>query len=129
MKLKWLKQSALLITFLTLGCTTNSAEKNSKFDSMKTNEKMTLDKSQLNMKKVKVAKPDGTLQCSQGKKIEIDVMQKDLKDITVFSSSNMSDGRMRIQMCGAPTGHYNVYEILEGDLEKAKALGFELWGK
>jgi hypothetical protein len=33
---------------------------------------------------------------------------------------------MRIQACGTSTGQINVYEIAEADIEKAKALGFEL---
>ena len=81
------------------------------------------------MKKIKVAKEDGTLQCSRGKLIALADMQKDLKEITVFSSSNQNDGMMRIQVCGSPTGNYNVYEILEADLEKAKSFGFKLWNK
>ncbi|MCK6599984.1 MAG: hypothetical protein L6Q37_16585, partial [Bdellovibrionaceae bacterium] len=36
--------------------------------------------------RVKVFKYDGTLQCAQGKKIDLNVMQKDLKDIKVYNS-------------------------------------------
>ncbi|MBC7458424.1 MAG: hypothetical protein H7235_09110, partial [Bdellovibrionaceae bacterium] len=56
-------------------------------------------------------------------------MQKDLKDIVVFSASNQNDGMMRIQVCGADTGNHNVYEIAESDLEKAKSYGFKQWNK
>ncbi|MBC7754600.1 MAG: hypothetical protein H7Z71_10210 [Moraxellaceae bacterium] len=56
-------------------------------------------------------------------------MQKELKEIAVFSSMNQNDGMMRIQVCGSATGNYNVYEILESDLEKAQTYGFKLWNK
>ena len=76
---------------------------------------------------VKVYKADGTLQCGQGKKISISDMQKDLKDIKVYSSENKNDGMMRIQLCGSPTGNANVYEIDRKDLEAALKLGFKEW--
>ena len=123
---------AILSLMFVTACSTTNCGNERRFNSAaKTDEnaKMTLDKGTLNMKKVKVAKADGTLQCSQGKLIPIADMQKELKDITVFSSSNQNDGIMRIQVCGSPTGNHNVFEILENDLEKAKALGFKLWTK
>jgi PBP1b-binding outer membrane lipoprotein LpoB len=128
----------ILSSFFVASCSTTTCANDHKFDAMKlstknvSNEsvsgaKMTLDKSQLNMKKIKVAKPDGTLQCSQGKEISIADMQKDLKAILVFSSANQTDGMIRIQMCGTPTGHHNVYEILESDLAEAIKYGFSVW--
>lgn len=77
--------------------------------------------------RVKVFKPDGSLQCGQGKAIAVSEMQKDLKDIKVYSSVNKNDGMMRIQVCGAPTGNSNVYEIDRKDLEAAMKLGFKQW--
>jgi hypothetical protein len=56
-------------------------------------------------------------------------MQKDLGGIQVFSSENKHDGMMRIQVCGAPTGYANVYEIDEKDLEAALKAGFKKWLK
>lgn len=88
---------------------------------------MTLDKKTMNSKKIKVSKPDGTLQCNQGKKISLEDMQKQLQDIQVFSTENIHDGMMRVQMCGTPTGNHNVYEISESDLDKAISLGFKPW--
>ncbi|MFZ3229255.1 MAG: hypothetical protein WA160_03535 [Pseudobdellovibrio sp.] len=79
--------------------------------------------------RVRVYKPDGTLQCSQGAKIELSVMKKELTDIQVFSAENKHDGLMRVQMCGHPTGTCNVYEILSSDLDKALKLGFKKWNK
>lgn len=79
------------------------------------------------MTKVKVFKADGTLQCQQGKKIELTTMSKELAGITIYSSENLHDGLMRIQLCGKPTGQNNVYEINESDLPKALSLGFKKW--
>ncbi len=76
---------------------------------------------------VRIYKPDGSLQCGQGKKTDLDVMAKELENIKIFSSENKHDGLMRIQLCGHPTGTCNVFEILEADLEKAQKLGFKKW--
>jgi len=79
--------------------------------------------------KVKVYKSDGSLQCGMGKKIPLETMEKELKGIQIFSKSNRNDGLMRIQVCGAPTGDANVYEIKKEDLEKAVKLGFKQWNQ
>ncbi len=79
--------------------------------------------------KVKVFKPDGTLQCGMGSKIPLETMEKELKGIKVFSKTNQNDGLMRIQVCGAPTGQSNVYEISRTDLEKALKAGFKEWSQ
>ena len=54
-------------------------------------------------------------------------MKKELGTIEVFSATNKHDGMMRIQVCGAPTGFCNVYEIDEKDLESALKAGFRKW--
>ncbi len=77
--------------------------------------------------RVFVYKNDGSLQCGQGVKIILDAMKKDLTGIEVFSAENKSDGMMRIQVCGAPTGMCNVFEIDQKDLDKAVKLGFKQW--
>lgn len=77
--------------------------------------------------RVKVYKPDGSLQCGQGKQIPLAEMQKQLKGIQVFSSANKNDGMMRIQVCGSPTGNHNVYEIDRKDLDVAIKAGFKEW--
>lgn len=79
--------------------------------------------------RVKVYKPDGTLQCNQGKQIPMAEMAKQLAGIQIFSQENLSDGMMRIQVCGAPTGQSNVYEIPKVELKKAIGLGFKEWLK
>jgi hypothetical protein len=77
--------------------------------------------------RVKVYKYDGGLQCGMGKPIAISQMQKELKDINVYSSENKPDGLMHIQACGTPTGQANVYEIDRTSLEAAKKRGFKEW--
>ena len=62
-----------------------------------------------------------------GQAISLDEMKKGLAGIQVFSSKNQPDGLMHPQVCGAPTGHHNVYEISRADLEKAKKAGFKEW--
>lgn len=84
-------------------------------------------KTESKMDRVKVYKPDGSLQCGQGKAVPLADMQKDLKDIKVYSSFNKNDGMMRIQVCGSPTGNSNVYEIDRKNLEAAAKLGFKEW--
>lgn len=77
--------------------------------------------------KIKVYKYDGTLQCGMGKTISLEEMQKEFGAIKVYSSKNIVDGLMHIQMCGSPTGKSNVYEIDKADLEQALKLGFKEW--
>lgn len=77
--------------------------------------------------RVKVYKPDGTLQCNQGKKIAIDKMEVELKGLKVYSKYNKNDGKMRIQLCGSPTGNAHVFEIDRTDLEEALKRGFKEW--
>lgn len=78
-------------------------------------------------KRVRVFKPDGSLQCGMGKKIDLSTMQKELGDMKVYSSENKHDGLMRVQVCGHPTGNCNVFEIDGVNLEKASKLGFKKW--
>lgn len=77
--------------------------------------------------RVLIYKPDGSLQCGMGEKIDPNTMKKELKDIEVFSAENKHDGMMRIQVCGHPTGFCNVFEIKKEDLNKALKLGFKQW--
>lgn len=81
------------------------------------------------LNRVKVYKPDGTLQCNQGKKISVETMSKELQGFKIYSSENKHDGLMRIQLCGKPTGQVNIFEIDLENLPKAEALGFKKWSK
>jgi hypothetical protein len=76
---------------------------------------------------VKVYKYDGSLQCGMGKAIAIADMQKELQGINVYSTESKSDGLMRTQVCGSPTGKANVYEIDRSQLTEAKKRGFKEW--
>lgn len=80
-------------------------------------------------RKVSVFKYDGSLQCGQGKAADLKAMASELegKDIKIFNMEKKPDGLMHIQVCGSPTGIANVYEISEGDLGRATALGFKKW--
>ena len=78
-------------------------------------------------KNILVYKYDGTKQCGEGQEITLDAMSRQLRDIKIISMSKKHDGMMRIQVCGAPTGHANVYEILDTDASKAKNYGFLPW--
>jgi len=78
-------------------------------------------------KRLKVYKPDGSVQCEQGSGTSAAEMAKQLGDIKVYSSENKHDGLIRIQVCGHATGNCNVYEINESDYAKASILGFKKW--
>ena len=90
------------------------------------NEKVSSTKKDLTQR-VFVYKPDGSQQCGMGEKTDLDSMRKELDKIQVYSAENKHDGMMRIQVCGAPTGYSNVYEINASDLEAAIKLGFKKW--
>lgn len=78
-------------------------------------------------KTILVYKYDGTKQCGEGQEVTLDAMSRQLRDIKITSMSKKHDGMMRIQVCGAPTGHANVFEISDIDIQKAKTYGFQLW--
>ena len=74
-----------------------------------------------------VARPDGSRQCASNKKTPspAQVAQElQAAGVLVFQSRSGSDGKMRIQKCGAPTGRTVELEISRPDLEKALGLGF-----
>jgi hypothetical protein len=78
-------------------------------------------------KTIKIYKYDGSRQCGQGTLMGLEAMAKELKGIAIFSQENKNDGMMRIQMCGAPTGNANIYEINVSDMKKAFKKGFREW--
>lgn len=77
-------------------------------------------------KTVFVAKSDESKQCDKTSGLSLFEMQE-LMNFPVYSSAKKSDAMMHITLCGAETGIFNVYEIAETDLEKAKKLGFTEW--
>ena len=124
-----MKQITLIgisILFL-MGCSNHPCKIEERTDIVMTgNEKVSTAKKDLTQR-VFVYKSDGSLQCGQGEKNDINLMKKDLGAIEIFSAENKHDGMMRIQVCGAPTGYSNVYEINNNDLEAALKLGFKKW--
>lgn len=76
---------------------------------------------------VKVFKYDGTRQCGQGTAITLEAAAQELEGITILSQNRMSDGLIRTQQCGGPTGYANVFEIPSKDLKTAQKRGFQVW--
>jgi hypothetical protein len=75
--------------------------------------------------KVFIYKPDGSKQCSQGKGLSAEEMEKQLSGLNISYRDKRSDGQMHILVCGHPTGMINVYEISLKDFSSAEALGFK----
>nr|BFD66890.1 hypothetical protein HAGR004_19120 [Bdellovibrio sp. HAGR004] len=122
-----MKKFLLLLPFLALvtACTHGNCRVQKKATAPSQNEVIVEKHSTTD--RVKVYKYDGSLQCGQGKAVAVADMQKDLKEIKVYSATNQNDGMMRIQLCGSPTGNANVYEIDRKDLPAALAAGFKEW--
>lgn len=80
-------------------------------------------------KRVKIFKPDGSLQCGMGQALSPKSMSKQLSGVTVYNMKSQADGFMHIQACGTPTGQINVFEISLADLEEATKAGFKEWKK
>jgi hypothetical protein len=83
-----------------------------------------------------VYKADGTLQCGQGQEISLEEMRKELA--TFIGERNILAGEKRtkpgmiIDLCGAPTGKVNAYEITAEGLFLlfrgiVGPMGFEIW--
>lgn len=79
------------------------------------------------MKKIKVYKQDGSIQCEDGTGISLEKMSAELSGLTIHQKEKKHDGLLRAQMCGNPTGQCNVFEINETDLAQAEKLGFKIW--
>jgi len=79
-------------------------------------------------KKIWIYKEDGTVQCEgeKGRPLEQDQKSVEKAGIKIFASKKTTDGKMRIQMCGSPTGNVNAFEILASQEAAAKKLGFRV---
>lgn len=77
--------------------------------------------------RIKVFKYDGTLQCGMGKLIPIEEMKKEFKEIKIYKAVSKSDGQMRIQLCGSPSGSAHIFEIDRANLSEVLNLGFKEW--
>ena len=117
----------MALVFVFAGCASKPCKIEERKDVvMSGNEKTSSQKKDLSTR-VFVYKNDGSVQCETTGKISVDTMKKELGGIEVFSSASKHDGMMRIQVCGAPTGFCNVYEIDEKDLDAALKAGFKKW--
>jgi len=75
-----------------------------------------------------VARSDGGISCEPEKSISLEAGLKELQaaGVRVLDSKKGSDGMLRAQVCGAPTGSKNTYLIAESDLAKATSIaGFK----
>jgi hypothetical protein len=121
-----------LVFFLfSLGCSHTKCERGYRMDSS-AREKRELPPQGNDLglpfhQKVTIYKPDGSLQCNQGKRISLETMAQELSGIKIYSQKNLNDGQMRIQVCGSPTGNSNVYEISKDNFEEALRKGFLQW--
>ena len=113
----------LLLIFFVLNLSGLSSCTNS--DTKNDDKKESSRKMEVQEARVFVFKYDGSLQCEKESRIPIEVMQRQLDNIKIFSSESKNDGLFRSQVCGSPTGQMNVYEILETDFKTAKKLGFK----
>lgn len=129
--MKNFRRFLMIVCLMLTSCSTKLCDSREKTKSFNSGNQPISEKNMdtSDMKKVKVAKPDGSLQCGQGKPVSLEEMQRELSGIQIFTSENLSDSKIRIQLCGTPTGKHNVYEILEVDLPKAANLGFQVWSK
>lgn len=123
-----MKKIFLLIPLIfVLGACSHGNCKQKTADKLIKTEEVSMAQQPSALERVKVYKADGSLQCGQGKAIPLVEMQKELKGIKVYSTANKNDGMIRIQVCGAPTGNSNIYEIERKDLDAALKAGFKEW--
>lgn len=73
-----------------------------------------------------VSRSDGAFSCSADSGQSVDDGSRELKKagIHVLNSKKSGDGKMHMQMCGAPSGRVNSYLISRTDLTRAAALGY-----
>lgn len=78
-----------------------------------------------------VSRPDGAESCAphdgakNGQSLDDGAMELRKGKVRILESRKASDGKMHMQMCGAPTGSANQYLIPRSDLPQAVALGFK----
>jgi hypothetical protein len=126
---KTLRLLAVLLSIMPLGCQTGHCRRSQKnIPAVELPAAPDVQKKSAG-RKVKIYKYDGSLQCGQGKPIELKKMAQDLKqkNIEIYDMEKKPDGLMHIQVCGSPTGVANVFVISESDLGTASALGFKNW--
>lgn len=114
----------VLILVVASSCSTKMCQPE---DVKKSNGPSSLTQLGQNVKKVKVYKPDGSIQCEPKSGKSIEESKAELVGVTIISSEKKHDGLLRAQVCGTPTGQCHVFEINEADEEKALKLGFKIW--
>ena len=74
-----------------------------------------------------IAKSDGSKQCATDTALPLEQTAQELAQskIHVLESKKSSDGKIRVQLCGAPTGSQNYYRIPKSELSAAIGLGFK----
>lgn len=78
--------------------------------------------------RIEIYKSDGSRQCEHTA-IDPNTMAKELDGIVVYDTRKDQLDRIYPSVCGGATGSVNVFTIDKADLEKAKALGFEVFEK
>lgn len=126
--LKLFRTFSKILLLLLVACTTGQCRKDGTMVDTPNLQKPALHEDQVEGT-VLVAKPDGSKQCGISPGVDSEKMAKELDGIKILSTEKRSDGLMRIQACGTPTGMHNIYEINGGDLEKAKSRGFKIFKK
>ncbi len=60
-----------------------------------------------------VGRPDGSTQCDpeSGEALSVGAAQLKEWGVAVYAQGKGSDGKVRAQMCGMPTGNWNLYQI------------------
>lgn len=117
-----------LIAIFAFGCSsTNCRRYNNLSEATKTEWVGDVQEETGENNRIKIYKPDGSLQCGMGQAIAPEVMREELEGVEVYSSEKASDGMMHIQACGTPTGQINVFEIRQVDLDIASKKGFKVF--
>lgn len=79
------------------------------------------------IERVFVFKEDQSQQCGFQKGIDLNEMSKELEGFKIWSQKKGNDGKMRITLCGAPTGQINIYEIDKNSLNEALKKDFQVY--
>lgn len=77
--------------------------------------------------RLRIFKTDGSRQCDKRSGTALDIMERELAGIPVYSKEKRADGLMHIQVCGSPTGMINLFEIDQSNLKQAEERGFRRW--
>ena len=122
-----IKKITIALTLFLVSCASSNCI-------LKSDKKSTLNKKlrdaftpEDNKDRVFVYKFDGGKQCGLGRVLLLKEMAKEFKGIKIHSSHKKNDGLLRVQVCGAPTGNANIYEVDKVNLEKVKKLGYKVW--